>query len=144
MVVITAFSLGAAGCGGDSDPQPALEPVSGLQGELVETSRPAAAGRVAWHIDWRLCWDAYAGADFYEIRTITSEGASPELRRHDERCRTISVAGKTSLPSERANDRLLLLGFQKGAVAYSVRAVLDDGRRSPWSAVAPAATEGSL
>jgi hypothetical protein len=143
LVVLLAACVGLAGCGADDAPAP-LAPVSGLEGTLIERSRPVAGGLVKWNTDWRLCWNAYPDAVYYELRTFTSEGVSPELRRHDDRCRTISVAGKTSKPSERANDRLLLLGFQKGAVAYAVRAVLPDGRRSPWSEAAAAATEGPV
>jgi hypothetical protein len=143
LVVLLAACLGVAGCGGEDAPAP-LAPVGGLEGSLIERSRPVAGGLVEWHIDWRLCWNPYPDAVYYELRTFTSEGVSPELRRHDERCRTISVAGKTSKPAERANDRLLLLGFQRGSVSYAVRAVLPDGRRSPWSPAADVAAEGSI
>lgn len=142
-LMAAAGAVGVAGCG-DGDAPASLAPVGGLEGTLVERSRDLPADRVDWDIDWRLCWNSYRGAAYYELRTLTSEGASPELRRHEERCRTISVAGKTSKRAERAKDRLLLLGFQKGAVAYQVRAVLPDGRRTPWSVSAPAATEGPL
>jgi len=142
------LAIGLAGCGGDGEPaarvDPALAPVDRLQGKLIERSRTLPSGLVDWDIDWRLCWRAYPEAVHYELRTLTSEGASPKLRRHDSTCRTISVAGKASKPSERAKDRLVLLGFQKGAVAYMVRAVLPDGRRTPWSPAAPAATEGPI
>lgn len=92
--------------------------VSGLVARSVNRGAPVARGAPFAFL--RFCWPL------------------PQPRRLDVEATT------ASRPSERANDRRLLLGFQKGAVSYSVRAVLPNGRRSAWSDAAPAATEGPI
>lgn len=91
-------------------------------------------GRVAWQAWWVLCWDDYAGASSYEVQTVTGEGVSPRLRRQTEVCiRTEAAAGEDPPESVDAR-RATLLALQEGQLAYQVRAVLDGGRRSEWSA----------
>ncbi len=98
-----------------------------------EASPPSAAGEVSWRTFWVLCWDAYAGADRFETRTLTGEGASPRLTVRRDRCLRIEAAAGASPPAAVDRERALLLASQQGQLAVQVRAVLAGGHRSEWS-----------
>src|SRR5262245_13455115 len=48
----------------------------GLVATLEDETRDLSNGQIAWTTYWKLCWDAYPGAQGYEFETMTGEGAS--------------------------------------------------------------------
>jgi len=107
--------------------------VATLADEVAEPQ----AGHVAWTTYWTLCWDAYPRAVAYELQTLTSEGASPKLRRERERCFRLEVAKGTNPKDKGFFNRELMLAGISGQLAFRVRAVLGDNRVSEWSALMP-------
>src|SRR5947208_15242510 len=67
-------------------------PVGGLVAQLEDEVRDLPGDRIGWSTYWRLCWREYPAARGYELETLTGEGASPKLRRQDDRCVRVQAA----------------------------------------------------
>ena len=108
-------------------------PVEGLVARLEDEVRDLPAGRIGWTTYWQLCWAAYPGATAYELQTLTGEGSSRKLRRQGEPCLRLEAAKGENDRAQGLANRDMLLALQAGQLAYRVRAVLHDHRRSAWS-----------
>jgi hypothetical protein len=111
-----------------------LPPVRGLTASLEDETQ-TLDGRRRWSTYWRLCWTPYPNASGYELQTVTSEGRSPRLKVQTDRCYRLQVAAGFG---EGARGRDLQLQVQSSQLAFRVRAITSDGRRSAWSDTAPA------
>ncbi len=109
-------------------------PPQNLVARLDDDQHATPGGDVAWRTWWGLCWDPYPGATSYELQAVTGEGASPRLRSQLDECLRVEAAAGEAPPDSVAARRATSLAVQEGQLAYRVRAVLDGGRRSEWSA----------
>jgi hypothetical protein len=110
--------------------------VSGLVTTLEDEVRDLPNGQIAWSTYWKLCWDAYAGAQEYELGPMTGEGGGRRLVRQAGTCLRIEVAKGQNAKAQGLFNRDLMLASLSGQLAYRVRAVLGDGRVSQWSPLA--------
>lgn len=108
--------------------------VTGLVATLEDEVRDSPNGQIAWSTYWKLCWDAYPGAESYELQAVTGEGSAPRLRHQSERCFRLQAAAGENSKAQGLLNRALQLALQQGQLAYRVRAVRQDGRLSEWSA----------
>lgn len=115
-----------------AEPLPAM---GGFSASLVDEVRDLPGHRIAWRTYWTLCWDAYPAARGYELQAMTSEGGSVRPKAVDGPCHRLEVAADENPKAEGLRARDLQLALQSGQLAYRVRAVLADGRTSPWSPV---------
>lgn len=122
----------AAGTSGD------LPPVAGLVASLEDETRQLEGGRQRWSTYWRLCWTPYPGAGGYELQTVTSEGRSPKLRTQTDPCYRLQVAAGENATAMGLQGREVQMQMQSSQLAFRVRAILSDGRRSGWSDAAAA------
>ena len=81
-----------------------------------------------------MCWDPYPRVKTYELRPLTGEGDPGTLQRQPGRCFRIQAAAGKNPRSQGLALREEQLALQQGQLAYQVRAVLEDGRVTPWSA----------
>lgn len=100
---------------------------------LEDETRDLPKQQIAWDTFWKLCWDAIPGAVRYEMQIVTSEGTSPRLRELNETCWKIQVATGRNPKKEGLRQRNVQLKLQYGQLAVRLRAVLADGRTTPWS-----------
>jgi hypothetical protein len=129
----------AAGQRADAGGNPsALDPPSGFVAKLTREVRPLSGERIAWSTEWRLCWSRYPGADYYELETLTGEGASPRLSRRGGRCLGLEVAAGENRRSEGFRLEQSQLVQSSSLLSYRVRAQLGGGRVSSWSKPFPA------
>ncbi|MEP7337327.1 MAG: hypothetical protein ABI977_06240 [Acidobacteriota bacterium] len=110
--------------------------VSGLVATLEDEVRDLPDGQIAWSTYWKLCWDAYAGAQEYELGPMTGEGGGRRLVRQAGTCLRIEVAKGQNAKAQGLFNRELMLASLSGQLAYRVRAVMGDGRVSQWSPLA--------
>ena len=142
-VLMLCLLLSLAGCGTASSnssttaPKAALPAMQGFVATLEDDVRDLPEGNITWSTYWKLCWAEYPGAQAYELQTMTGEGASPRLRRQTDRCFRLQSAAGENKKSQGLLNRELQLALQSGQLAYRVRAVLSDGRLSPWSPAMP-------
>jgi hypothetical protein len=135
--VAALLATGAlAGCGGGDAAQPAA-PVGGLRTSFHDDVKPLSGDRIAWSTTWRLCWEPRAGATGYELRTLTGEGDPGGVRRQTARCFSIEAAAGRNERAEGLRYRSEQLALAQGQLAYQIRAVLESGDRSRWSAPVP-------
>lgn len=121
-------------CETPSGARPAVAPpVEEIVATLEDEVRELPSKRIAWSTYWKLCWQGYPGAKAYELQTLTSEGASPKLRRQSDRCFRLQVAAGQNHKSQGLFNRKAILSLQASQLAYRVRAVLDDNFVSEWS-----------
>jgi hypothetical protein len=92
---------------------------------------------MAWSTYWKLCWEAPAGAKYYELRLITSEGAPRQFKRLNETCYRIEVAAGQNPPREGFPRRDLMLAMQAAQASVQIRAVLADDTRTAWTPEQP-------
>ncbi|MBV9791993.1 MAG: hypothetical protein JOZ51_27655 [Chloroflexi bacterium] len=119
-----------------SSTQPALivgPAVAGLTTTLQDELHDLPDARLAWSTFWQLCWSAYPSATAYELESLTSEGASPVLRRQQDTCYRIQAAAGENAKSEGLAGRDMQLLIQSGQLGYRVRAVLPGNQVSEWS-----------
>lgn len=88
---------------------------------------------MAWTTYWKLCWNAYPGAQGYELETLTGEGVSRKLRRQTETCFRLDIAKGQNEKAKGLFNRELMLASIAGQMAYRVRATLDGNRATQWS-----------
>lgn len=117
-----------------------LQPVAGLVASLEDETRPLDGGRLRWSTYWRLSWARYPGASAYEVQTVTSEGQSPKLRTLNAPYYRLQVAAGENAAAMGLQGREVQLQMQSSQLAFRVRAILPDGRRSGWSDAAAAGT----
>jgi hypothetical protein len=130
--VVAALAL--AGCGsGGTEP-----PLRGFTATLDRDVRRLPGGRIVWSTEWRLCWAPRAGALAYEVQTLTGEGASGNTARQAGRCLELEVAANENRRAEGYRDERVQVALAASQLAYRVRAVLADGRFTPWSGAYPA------
>lgn len=135
-----AVAIAASGCSDDVAGRSApkgLQPPAGLTTSLQDEITPMPEDRIKWSTFWQLCWDAYPGVKVYELRALTGEGDPGRLRRQTGRCFRIQAAAGYNKRSQGRALREMQLALQQGQLAYGVRAVLTDGRVTPWSAAVP-------
>lgn len=108
-------------------------PVGEIVATLEDEVRELPSKRIAWSTYWKLCWQSYPGAKAYELQPLTSEGASPKLRRQSDRCFRLQAAAGQNHKSQGLFNRKAILSLQASQLAYRVRAVLDDNFVSEWS-----------
>ena len=102
---------------------------------------PNGAGKVQWRTDWRLTWDEVPGADRYEVRYGTNEGARDAPGDFVEgESLTVEAAAGTSTAERLEQDRRAGLLFTSSQLLVSVRAV--GGEQSPWFPVGDAPPDG--
>ena len=80
-----------------------------------------------------MCWDAVPESREYQLRLLTGEGAATSLRVVRDTCHELQAAAGQNPKAEGLRDRDLQLALQKGQLAYSVRAVRQEGSVTPWS-----------
>jgi hypothetical protein len=107
--------------------------VDGLVATLEDEVRDLHDGQIAWTTYWKLCWEAYAGAQEYELEPMTGEGTGRRLVRQAGTCLRVEVAKGQNAKAQGLFNRDLMLASLSGQLAYRVRAVLGDGRASQWS-----------
>lgn len=139
-LALTAAALSLVACGRAADAGPPAPAPTGMVATLED--QVGAAG--SWRTTWVLCWDATAGAVAYELKTVTGEGASPQLRRQTDRCLRIEAAAGDGPPAERAARRAAQLAGQQGQLAFQVRAVPAHGPPGEWSPAVAVGAEGSV
>lgn len=88
---------------------------------------------MAWTTYWKLRWNAYPGAQGYELETLTGEGVSRKLRRQTETCFRLDIAKGQNEKAKGLFNRELMLASIAGQMAYRVRATLDGNRATQWS-----------
>lgn len=115
-----------------------LPPVAGLVASLEDETRQIEVGRQRWSTYWHLCWTPYAGADGYELQTVTSEGRSPKFKTQAAPCYRLQVAAGENPTAMGLEGREVQLQMQSSQLAFRVRAILPGGRRSAWSEAAAA------
>lgn len=108
-------------------------PVEDVVATLSDEIQELPSKRIAWSTYWKLCWQNYPGAKAYELQTLTSEGASPSLRRISDRCFRLQAAAGQNHKSQGLFNRKAILSLRTSQLAYRVRAVLDENRVSEWS-----------
>jgi hypothetical protein len=108
-------------------------PPAGVRASLFDTVRPGEGGQIAWQTFWKLCWSPVAGAEAYELRRLTSEGAPRRPERLADTCRQVEVAAGENPPEAGFYRRELMLNMQAAQTGVRVRAVFPDGRVSAWS-----------
>jgi len=131
-------ALQAHGHGHADEPEAGLPTApGGLVRRLEDVSRRSGPGRIAWSTFWTLCWQPVPGAVRYEIRLMTSEGASRTPSRIDRRCHRVEVAAGENETNAGFFRRDLMLAMQAAQSAVQLRAVLADGRTTAWTAEQP-------
>lgn len=133
MLVAAIVASGCSDVADRSRPKE-LEPPAGLKTSLLDEIKPMPGDRIKWSTFWRLCWDAYPSVEAYELRPLTGEGDPGRLRRQTARCFRIEAAAGDNKRSRGLALREEQLALQQGQLAYGVRAILKDGRVTPWSA----------
>lgn len=131
LFVLSACSAPSAG-----GAAPDLPPVAGLAAGLEDERRPLEGGRLRWSTYWHLTWTPYPEATGYELQTITSEGRSPKLRALRAPAYRLQVAAGENPEASGLHGRDAQLDLQSAQLAFRVRAVMGDGRRTPWSGTA--------
>ena len=93
----------------------------------------AAAG--TWSTTWEACFEPLPGEEDlerWEVRTLTSEGTSPQVDQLDDECLDLQVAQGTGNTPEDDPARLAALS-DATRLAYQVRGVRADDSVTPWS-----------
>jgi hypothetical protein len=150
-VGITAFTAGAGAVATyrsltstTSTPPPLVDSrtVENLHVAVSTVATPAASGRVSWAATWTLCWDPMPGAIGYDVQAMTSESASPRLKRVEAPCFSVELAAGEDLPADLPGKRDVQLSMQRSQLAYRVRA--DFGRNvvGSWSQAIDAGAPG--
>ncbi len=134
MLVATIVACGCSDDVADRSRPRGLDPPAGLKTSLLDEIKPMPGDRIKWSTFWRLCWDAYPGSQAYELRPLTDEGDPGRPRRQTARCFRIQAAAGDNARSRGLALREEQLALQQGQLAYGVRAILRDGRVTPWSA----------
>jgi hypothetical protein len=111
-----------------------LPAISGITATLQDEVRDLPNEMIAWSTNWKLCWAAYPNATGYELQTVTGEGTSKKIRAQSDNCFGLQAAAGENPKAKGLLNRELQLALQRGQLAYRVRAVLPDDRRSEWSA----------
>lgn len=137
---VAGMACGLSACSAPSSGggAPDLPPVIGLAASLEDERRPLDGGRLRWSTYWRLTWTPYAEAKEYEVQTVTSEGRSPKLRTLAIPEYRLQVAAGENPAAMGLQGRNVQLEMQGAQLAFRVRAILADGRRSAWSEAAAA------
>ena len=104
---------------------------------LEDKTEEMPGGDISWSTYWKLSWDAYPGAEAYELKVITMEGSSPRLRRQAGTSYRLQIAAGRNPKAQGLLNRKKLIDLQMGQLSYQVRAVLPDHQYSAWSVVIP-------
>ena len=129
------------GCRSQTAPQFAQTPfpqviapaVGGLVATLEDEVRDLPDGQIVWTTYWKLCWEAYADAQEYELEPMTGEGTGRRRVRQAGVCYRVEVATGQNVKAQGFFNRELMLASLSGQMTYRVRAVLSSGRVSQWS-----------
>ncbi len=136
VLILRLLAALAIGCDQkQSNPEGKTRPVSvtGITTTFEDEVRGLPGDQIAWSTYWKFCWDAYPGAESYELQIITSEGASPRLKNRKAPCYRIQMATGVNARQQGMLDRAKLLELQIGQFSYRVRAVLGNNQYSEWS-----------
>ncbi len=102
----------------------------------------AAAG--TWSTTWEACFAPLPGEEDlerWEVRTLTSEGTSPQIERLDDECIALQVA--QGIGTEPEDDPARLAALSDAArLAYQVRGARADRSVTPWSEPVVAGSAG--
>lgn len=142
MLVAAIVACGCSDDDADRSRPKGLAPPTGLRTSLLDEIAPMLGDRIRWSTFWRLCWEAYPGATAYELRPLTGEGDPGRLRRQTARCFRIQAAAGENTRSRGLALREEQLALQQGQLAYAVRAILEDGRVTSWSAAVAVGEHG--
>jgi hypothetical protein len=140
--MLLAVAVALVGC--SSGPGPTAAPSSPapehgsppqlLSATLQDSVVPREDGRVAWTTTWSACFGARADTDVAALQTqvVTAEGTSPEVTDLPDGCIDLDVATGVDDPAAGMPSREIQLSDAQ-ALAYRVRARLDDGTVTPWT-----------
>ncbi len=138
--MLLALTVTLAGCSSGpaaAPPSPAPErgsPPRLLSATVQDAVVPREDGRIAWTTTWRACFGAGADTDvaLWQTQVVTTEGTAPEVTDLTDGCIDLDVATGVDAADAGMPSREIQLSDAQ-ALAYRVRALLDDGTTTPWT-----------
>jgi hypothetical protein len=137
LLVVLLVPLNIWGTSSLAAQQVVKPPVTGIVTVLEDEVTELPNQRISWSTYWKLCWQPYSGAAFYELQAVTMEGISPKLHRLTDHCFRLQAATNENLNSQGLLNRELMLSLIAAQLSYRLRAVLDDSQVSEWSVTMP-------
>jgi hypothetical protein len=151
---LLALAAGLTGCSSGGEAETALGAAAAPSSATVAGPAPVLASATTtddvdtaagtWTTTWEACFEPLPGEEDlerWEVRTLTSEGTSPQIEQLDDECIELQVAqGIGTTPGD---DPARLAALSDAArLAYQVRGVRADGSVTPWSESVAAGSVG--